>query len=354
MRGLLFPAWLILVLAIGCLPTDSSAIGQPPIINSFDATPGNINSGEPLTLSWSVSDATVVSIDQGIGNVALSGTRVVSPSTTTKYTLTAINQSGRVTATAQVVVIKKAVVLPVVGSFAADPESITLGDSSTLSWNVSNVAEVTIAPDVGSVEPTGSTAVSPETTTTYTLTATNESGSVTAAAEVMVAAPSLHTVTLFSIGQEDGHVIEGGVIHPHPYPGDTDKNRARQAFLGFDISEIPTGAAVKSASLDLSSGDELGEPFVGLGVMRVYHHQYGTLDGGDFVSGFPGGEMHTCYSRPVGSFTSSGLVDELQAIVAAGASRFQVRLQFQKHTEGNYRDDMLRLRQPELVITYEE
>jgi hypothetical protein len=286
--------------------------------------------------------------------VALSGTKVVCPNTTTRYTLTAINEAGAVSAMAQLVVIEKAVVLPVVGSFAADPESIALGDFSTLGWSVSDAAEVIIAPDVGSVELIGSASVLPAATTTYTLTATNEFGSVTATARVMVAAPSRHTVTLSSIGKEDGHVIEGGVIHPHPYPGDSDKNRARQAFLSFDISEIPVGATIKSASLDLSEGDWLGEPFVGLGVMRVYDHQYGALDGGDFVSGFPGGEIKTCYSRPMGSFTSLGLVDALQARADTGASRFQVRLQFQKHTEGNYRDDMLRLRQPELVITYEE
>ncbi len=354
MTKLVFPILMIFMIAAGCLSCSSAATGRPPVINSFDATPGNITSGESSTLSWSVSDATAVSVDQGIGNVALSGTRVLSPNTTTTYTLTATNDVGNVTATADLVVVEKAVVLPVINSFAAEPKSIASGDSSTLTWNASGTAEVTIAPDVGNVEPIGSTLVSPEETITYTLTATNESGSVTATAQVMVVAPSLHTMTLSSIGQEDGHVIEGGVIHPHPYPGDTDKNRARQAFLSFDISEIPTGATIKSASLDLSGGDELGEPFVGLGVMRVYDDPYGTLDGGDFTSGFPGGEMRSCYSRPLGPFTSSGLVNGLQARVDAGASRFQVRLQFQKHTEGNYRDDMLRVRQPELVINYEE
>ena len=75
----------------------------------------------------------------------------------------------------------------------------------------------------------------------------------------------------------------------------------------------------------------MGEPYVGLTAMRVYNHQYGTLDGDDFVSDWPGGEMRTCYSRPVGPFTSSGLVDRLQARVDGGDSRFQMRLQFQKN-----------------------
>jgi hypothetical protein len=45
-----------------------------------------------------------VSIDHGIGNVALSGTRDVSPSDTTTYTLIATNEAGSVNATAQITV----------------------------------------------------------------------------------------------------------------------------------------------------------------------------------------------------------------------------------------------------------
>ena len=340
------------MMSAGCLPAGPAPTSQLPVIDSFGTSPGSITSDEPSTLSWSVSNATTVNIDQGIGNVPLAGSRVVSPNTTTNYTLVATNESGSMTATARVVVAEETATLPIIDSFAAAPESITLGKSSALSWNVSDAAEVTIDPAVGSVEPMGSASVSPEASTTYTLTATNESGTVTATAQVVVTAPSPQTITLFSVGAEDGSVIGGGVIHPHPYAGDTDKNRARQAFLSFDISEIATGAIVESASLDLSGGDELGEPFVGLGVMKVYSLQYGTLDGSEFVSGFPGGEMYKYYSRPRGAFRSSKLTSEIQARVDAGAPRFQVRLQFQKHTNGDYRDDMLRVRQPELVITY--
>jgi len=75
-----------------------------PVILSFDADPGTINPEETSTLSWEVSEAATVSIDQGIGNVALSGTRDVSPSETTVYTLTATNEAGSVNATVQVTV----------------------------------------------------------------------------------------------------------------------------------------------------------------------------------------------------------------------------------------------------------
>lgn len=63
---------------------------------------------------------------------------------------------------------------PVINSFTASPETISSGQSVTLSWNVSGATTVTIQPMVGSVSASGAEQVSPTTTTTYTLTATHE------------------------------------------------------------------------------------------------------------------------------------------------------------------------------------
>lgn len=66
-----------------------------PTINSFDAEPRSIHSrGESSTLRWSVSKAATVSIDQGIGQVAQNGSRMVFPAETTTYTLVAIGPGG--------------------------------------------------------------------------------------------------------------------------------------------------------------------------------------------------------------------------------------------------------------------
>jgi hypothetical protein len=60
-------------------------------IASFDVTPSIINQGDSANLSWVVTGATSVNIDNGIGSVALSGHRVIIPTVTTTYTLTAFN-----------------------------------------------------------------------------------------------------------------------------------------------------------------------------------------------------------------------------------------------------------------------
>ncbi|UCH51417.1 MAG: hypothetical protein JSV54_01205 [Chloroflexota bacterium] len=163
---------------------------EAPVISSFDADPLTIAAGESSKLIWSVTGATTISIDQGVGNVALSGTRAVMPSETTVYTLKATNAAGKsTTATAQVIVSgapSPSGSLPFVNSFTASPPGISAGSSSTLSWNVSNATSVTIDPGVGTFASSGSTIVFPAATTTYILTATNSAGSTTATTQVTV------------------------------------------------------------------------------------------------------------------------------------------------------------------------
>ena len=448
MNKLLIPVLLMLVVCVGCGTGGPISITtQPPVIDSFDASPPTIAAGESSTLSWKVSGAATASIDQGIGNVAMTGTRVVSPSTTTIYTLTATSSTGAsATATAQVIVSGASAPssLPVVNSFIASPASITAGGLATLNWNVANATSVTIEPGLGSFASSGNVIVSPVGTTTYILTATNAAGSTTSSAlvtvsgspappvglpvvsyftanppiitaggsttlswsvsnatsvtidhgvgtvdlagttlvspatstnytlaatnasgtyyltiQVLVTAsptPIEHTVTLYSVAAEDGHVKQSGATNPYPNLGDNTANEALQAFLSFDISGIPSDAVIKSASLDLTTGDMLDDPFAGLGWMRVYNHQYGSVGPEDFTAGFPTGAIYTYSSRPLTPFSSSGLVNALQALVNAGEPRFQVRIQFQNYSDGDNTVDALRLGEgdPKLVITYEE
>ena len=103
---------------------------------TLSASPASITSGAASTLTWSSTNATTVSINQGIGTVAASGTRSVSPTATTTYTVTATNAAGSVTATATVTV-TAAPTLPTV-TLSASPASITSGAASTLTWSSTN------------------------------------------------------------------------------------------------------------------------------------------------------------------------------------------------------------------------
>ena len=162
--------------------TVSTATPAPTI--SFSASPSSITSGQSSTLSWTTTNATTVSIDQGIGAVATSGTRAVSPTTTTTYTITATGSGGTKTATATVTV-GSGTSAPTI-SFSASPTSITTGQSSTLTWSTTNATSVSIDQGIGAVGTSGTRAVSPTASTTYTLTATGPGGTTSATAAVSV------------------------------------------------------------------------------------------------------------------------------------------------------------------------
>ena len=75
---------------------------------------------------------------------------------------------------------------PTVNSFTATPGTIIEGESSTLAWETTNAASVSIDQGVGSQPVDGSVVVSPTVTTTYTLTAPGAGGTAVATAAVTV------------------------------------------------------------------------------------------------------------------------------------------------------------------------
>ena len=78
-------------------PGDGNGNGNgEPTISTFTASPASLSVGNPTTLAWTITDATTISIDQGLG--VQTGTSVmVYPSATTTYTLTATNSKGTTT-----------------------------------------------------------------------------------------------------------------------------------------------------------------------------------------------------------------------------------------------------------------
>jgi len=73
-------------------------------------------------------------------------------------------------------------------SLTADRVSVNKGESVKLSWNTTDAAKVSIAPEVGAVTPQGSTSVTPSASTTYTLTARGDGGSTESSVRISVSA----------------------------------------------------------------------------------------------------------------------------------------------------------------------
>ena len=90
----------------GCIEDNNKSNNQISIIY-FKAEPNIITKGETVNLSWSITGASNVQINNNIGNVGLSGNYIISPSINTSYLLTAFNDDTNKTASINVIVIKE-------------------------------------------------------------------------------------------------------------------------------------------------------------------------------------------------------------------------------------------------------
>ncbi|MHB8913811.1 MAG: hypothetical protein ACYC4I_02265 [Minisyncoccota bacterium] len=93
-------------------------------------------------------------------------------------------------------------------SIAVSASSIPAGSSATLSWSTSNATSANIDNGIGAIalNTSGSSAISPSSGTTYTLTASGEGGTVTCSAHVTVTTPPPPPVwTEYCTGAEDAH-----------------------------------------------------------------------------------------------------------------------------------------------------
>lgn len=115
--------------------TVTLSVAPLPIIREFKATPmgsPGIPIGGSGILTWDVTGGATLAIDQGIGSLgSASGTRNVSPSATTTYTLTATNTAGPVTAKTTLVVDTTPFQIT---SFSATPTTVPFGGSTALNW----------------------------------------------------------------------------------------------------------------------------------------------------------------------------------------------------------------------------
>jgi len=366
MKKWLFPISVILLVAAGCLPapTPPSPANQLPTAYIDSISPTKVPPGETVVFKGygTDPDGEVVAYQWRSnvnGEISTSATFETSSLSQGAHTIHFKVQDNRGDWSEEVyyniVVLPSGVALPVVDLFEASPPNVAEGEFSTLSWSVSDASAVKIDPGIGDVALSGNREVSPAKTTVYTLTATNETGTITATSEISVVAGIAHTLELFSIAAEDGHVKKTGEVGPEPNVGDTASGCSMQAFLSFDISMIPAEATIKSASLDLTTADIFGYPFSKLGLLRIYNHQYATLDRHDFIIGAQLGAIYSTSMPPANPFSSTLLNSAIQSQVDAGKTRFQVRLQFERYSFNDRIADYLALgeAEPRLVIKYE-
>jgi plastocyanin len=158
---------------------------KTPKINQFSANSASIRVGDKVTLNWSTTGACKVEIigcDNIVGVLKTSGSKEISPTKTTTYTLNAYAQSGlkiSKTQTINVIESKDNTKKVKIMSYSASETNITKGELVSFDWETENAETIKFKSSTGIVsDVTGlkRVSVTPNDTRTYTLVALDAFG----------------------------------------------------------------------------------------------------------------------------------------------------------------------------------
>ena len=152
---------------------------------TFAADDDRLTKGESTRLTWNTSNSNDQQINQGIGDVADDGSRSISPTRTTTYTLFVEGDGGTITCNETVFVDEPRNDLAC-DSFSVSDSRVEEGDKVTLTWRTTGATNTSINNGVGDVPEDGSKEVTMHDDTTFTLTARDGSNSVDCTVRVKV------------------------------------------------------------------------------------------------------------------------------------------------------------------------
>ena len=348
-------------------PLEEPPAGNVPPVAYIDAvTPPTITAGEDVTFQGHGidTDGTIVAyrwrsnIDGPLGVDASTVTNELTAGEHIIYLRVQDNNGDWSEEVSDTIVVAPEVIIPVeIVSFEADSETVYIGETVTLSWEVTGADEITIEPDIGLVDASDTLEVAPEETTDYVITATRDSLSRHAVLMITVL-PNSFAETMTPVGSETSGIFDGSP--PWVWPpgmgisvGDFTSDSSGQGFVSYDISAIPDDAVITAVEVDFSSYTTGGTPFADLGCLRVYPQNYGTLEFDDFFTGSPSGHiLRYCSEATIVSHESGSFRDAFQA--AVGHDRFQIRFQFNEtETDGNGDEDYIHWNNDQLIIHIE-
>jgi len=173
-------------------------VAQPPLkpVITFSSNVGSVLQGESVMLTWNVQNETSSITLSDRGSVVASGSRLVTPTKTTTYIITAIGPGGTEQKSVEVVVTEPPL-KPAI-TFNSNVGSVVPGGSATLTWNIQNSTTSVNLSGTGSVATSGDLKVTPSQTTTYIITAIGPGGTVEQSVTVVVTATSLRPTATFT------------------------------------------------------------------------------------------------------------------------------------------------------------
>ena len=104
--AVLFGLVVFTLMANGREPVAAAQLAPPPASPSvaLSASPASAQAGQPVTLTWSSTNATSITLEPSVGRVAAQGSTTVRPTQPTTYTVNATGPGGSAHANAQVTI----------------------------------------------------------------------------------------------------------------------------------------------------------------------------------------------------------------------------------------------------------
>ncbi len=211
---------------LGTFTVDTLA-SPPPVISSFTASPTSITSGGSSNLSWNVTDADSVVINNGVGTfTALNSSIAVSPTVTTLYSITAYNASTTQSSASVTITVGGTVPgnnIPTIAAVTGAPFTVNQGEAVSFTVTASDAdasdiitlsalsipANATFNQAVGSGSVSGNFSFTPDITQSGTFsavfTATDNAGGTSATFTVIINVIEIQNDRLFStsaVGQQ--------------------------------------------------------------------------------------------------------------------------------------------------------
>jgi len=104
--AILFGLFALALMANGREPIAAAQLALPRASPSvaLSASPASVQAGQPVTLTWSATNATSITLEPSVGRIAAQGSKTVTPSQSTTYTVTATGPGGSAHASAPVTI----------------------------------------------------------------------------------------------------------------------------------------------------------------------------------------------------------------------------------------------------------
>lgn len=142
----------------------------------------------------------------------------------------------------------------VTATLTVDPPNIERGHTVTLRWSAQNATDLDVEPGVGKVQSDGSVMVSPEESTSYTLTATGGDQTVHSTAFVSVSSPAAPPINPGdnTTTQTTREVIPEQTTHERPKPRTT---RREGPFTRVSVDPSLVNASITLGDFHLRRGE---------------------------------------------------------------------------------------------------